>query len=284
MNQTIKKNTIQLAILLTSFNILFGQTMAKLAQDWMTNDNYSHGFLVPIIAACMIWQKKKLIKMATVKTCNKGLIIILSGMCIFFVGSIGAELFIMRTAMLITIAGVCLYYLGIRITAIIIVPIVYLMFMIPLPAILWNKIAFPLQLLAANLTSHVIQLLGIPLLREGNIMHLSNTTLEVVDACSGIRSMTTLFALSAAFAYISKLKKVSKWMLFLSAIPIAIAVNILRLTLTALLARYIGPQVAHGFLHDFSGFLIFIIALLILFGMYAALQLIERKIIEKNKV
>jgi len=269
---------IQIAILLMAFITLFGQTLSNLIQDWLTNDNYSHGFLIPVIAAYMIWQKRGQLAQSEIRASKAGFFIVFFALCIFILGNIGAELFIMRTAIVITITGVCLFYLGSRTTMLIAVPLLYLMFMIPLPAIIWNKIAFPLQLFAANITSYAVKALGIPLLREGNIMHLPNTTLEVVDACSGLRSLASLLALSAAFAYISNLNAINQWILFFCAIPIAVVVNILRLTFTALLARYIGPQVAEGFLHDFSGILVFIVALGILYSIYSAMQVVEMKI------
>ncbi len=280
MSPTIKietKSLVQVVIILAAFTILFSNTIAKLVHDWSTNDNYSHGFLVPFIAAYMIWQKKDQLSQVQTGHCRVGFLTVFLGMCIFVVGNVGAELFIMRTAIVITIVGICLSYLGYRNTAVIAVPLLYLLFMIPLPAIIWNKIAFPLQLLAASLTENVVQMLGIPLLREGNVLHLPNTTLEVVDACSGLRSLTSLFALSAAASYMARLNLFSKWILFLSAVPIAIIVNIVRLTSTAYLALAIGPEAANGFLHDISGFLSFAGAMVLLFGLYTLLRFLENK-------
>ena len=129
-----------------------------------------------------------------------------------------------------------------------------------------------MQLFAAKLSSDLIAFIGITVLREGNILHLANTTLEVVDACSGLRSLMSMMALSAAFAYLSYMKNSAKWILFFSAFPIAIVVNIVRLTITAIMAKYIGPEAAQGFLHDISGFIIFFVALILLYATQTLLQ------------
>ena len=138
--------------------------------------------------------------------------------------------------------------------------------MIPIPAIIWNSFAFPMQLFASSVTETVIRAFGIPVYREGNIINLAETTLEVVDACSGLRSLTSMLALSAAIAYFSNLPITRKWIIFLSAVPIAIFVNVVRLTATAALASRYGSEVAQGFLHDFSGWLTFVFGLAMLLG------------------
>lgn len=268
---------LQLCILLTAFTILFGNTIVKLIQDWTTNNNYSHGFLVPFIAGYMIWQKKDQLAQLVAKPSNIGILLIFCGIMVFIVGDIGAELFTMRTAVVITIVGLCTYLFGTQVTIALAAPLAYLMFMVPIPAIIWNKIAFPLQLLVAKLTANIIQTIGIPLLREGNVLHLPNTALEVVDACSGLRSLASLIALSAAFAYIVKLPIISKWILFLSAIPIAILANILRLSSTALFAIYIGPETTQGILHDIFGILVFISSFVMLYGLYSLMKTLEQK-------
>ena len=276
MRLPARKSVIQIALLLAAFIFLFGHAIKEMVHDWSINDNYSHGFLVPLIAAYMIWQKKHQLSKIGAKPDGAGLLVILIGMCVFIVGNIGAELFITRTAIIITIVGLCIYSFGLRIATAVAVPLSYLMFMIPLPVIIWNKIAFPLQFFAARCTTLIVHCIGIPLLREGNVLYLSNTTLEVVDACSGLRSLTSLLALSAAFAYIVKLSRLNKWLLFLAAVPIAVIVNIVRLTATVLLAKYVGPETAHGFLHDLSGIIVFFLAIIIFYTMYAAMNKIER--------
>jgi len=256
---------LSLSILVLSFAALYHHVLFKLVQDWITDDNYSHGFLIPIIAAYLVWQRREKLAKLPVRPSNTGLIFLLAGLSMCLVANIGAELFTMRFSILILIWGVIVFLLGFEFGKATLIPVIYLFFMIPLPAIIWNKIAFPLKLFVTRMAADTINLINIPAYREGNIIYLSNTTLQVVDACSGMRSLASLLALSAAFAFITSHSKTKKWMLFLSAVPIAILLNIVRLSATAVLAQHYGPQVAQGFLHEFSGILVFLFAIAILY-------------------
>lgn len=267
----------QVVLLSISFSVLYFQTIVKLIKDWMADPNFSHGFLIPPVAAYMIWQKRDTLSGSALTPTNKGLFLLAMGMFLHLVGTLGAELFLKRISMIVTLSGLSLYLLGTSIAKKIVIPICYLFLMIPIPAIVWNKIAFPMQLFASSLSFQVINLMGITVLREGNILHLAQTTLEVADACSGLRSLTSLLALSAAFAYLVPIGRIGKWVLFLSAMPIAIIVNIFRLTLTAIMAQVIGPETAQGFLHELSGLLVFILAFVLLLGVYSVLDRINKK-------
>jgi len=268
---------VQTVMLSVCFVFLYHHTFRGLMYDWSADDNYSHGFLIPFIAGYMIWQKKAQLEKIVSKPSHWGLVFILSGIFLHIAGNIGAELFTMRFSIPVMLFGLILYLFGKETAREVWVPLAYLIFMIPIPSIIWNQMAFPLQLFAAKLTADIIYFIGIPVLREGNVLHLANTSLEVVDACSGLRSLTSLLALSAAFAYISSLKNISKWILFLSAIPIAVIVNIIRLTSTAMMARWIGAETAQGFLHDMSGMAVFAVAFVLLFAVSSVLTKTEKK-------
>ncbi|WP_232363772.1 exosortase/archaeosortase family protein [Desulfogranum japonicum] len=264
---TTSYTKIDLAFLVLVLGVILGvyfPVLTKLINDWGINDNYSHGFFVPFISAYMIFSIREKIKEKQISPANWGLLILLGGFAQLYLASVGSELFLQRTSLIIVLLGYCLFLLGVRITWVVMLPLVYLIFMVPLPAIIWNKIAFPLQLFSSQITEYVIRLAGIPILREGNVLHLASTSLEVVDACSGLRSLNTMFALSIAFAWFSTLTKLGKWLLFFAAAPIAITANMVRLTLTAFLAAHYGEKAAQGFLHEFSGMFTFILGLLLL--------------------
>lgn len=263
-NRWNSSSLLLLATVFIALGYLYYPFLYTLLDAWDTNDNYSHGYFIPLIALYMVYAQRKDLVRTTVSSGNSGLLIILSGLCLLVAAKVGAELFTQRFSLILVLLGVVLFLCGPGYLKKLALPILYLIFMIPLPAIIWNKIAFPMQLFGSFLTEQVIYSIGIPIYREGNVLHLAETTLEVVAACSGLRSLVTMFALSGAFSYFSTLSTPKKWVLFFFAGPIAIFANIVRLTATAILASRYGSDVAHGFLHDFSGILIFVLGLLLL--------------------
>ncbi len=259
------------------FFLFYSHTISTLMYDWKTNPNFSHGFLIPFMAGYMVWYKKGEWMPLDKTPSNWGLALICMGMGLHLLGTLGAEMFLLRFSLVMTLAGVVVFGFGWKVFRALWIPLAFLLLMIPLPAILWNKIAFPLQLIAAKLSAQVVMVMGIPVFREGNILHLSNTSLEVVDACSGLRSLTSLIALSAVFAFLAPFSNMKKWILFFSAIPVAVFVNVIRLSITAGMAYWISPETAHGFLHDMSGLIIFGLALLLVYLIYLLGMKLEKK-------
>ena len=268
---------LSLGVMLAGLVFLYFPILQKLAHDWDTNDNYSHGYFIPILSAYLIYTYKDDLKQLPLQSNIGGLFLFAAGLVLLIIGKTGSEFFLQRTSLIPVLAGLVLFCLGFAFLKKLFLPIIYLIFMVPLPAIIWNKIAFPMQLFGSFLTEKFVTLVGIPIFREGNILHLSETTLEVVDACSGLRSLTTLFALSAIFAILSTHNTWKKWVLFLAAAPIAIFANIVRLSATALLASKYGSDVANGFLHDFSGLVVFAVGILLLITVSTLLQRIHQK-------
>lgn len=277
MKITMKKQTlIQIFILIAGFVFVYHKAILMLISDWSKDPNFSHGFLIPFVALYMIWYKKNELGEIIPKPSLTGIVVIVCGMMIHMAGSLGSELFLMRFSMIITLSGIIIYFCGFEIFKRVLIPVAYLIMMIPIPTILWNQVAFPLQLFSAQLSAKAINMLNIPVFREGNILNLANTSLEVVDACSGIRSLTSLLALTGAFSFLAPLSIIKKWILFFSAVPIAVAVNVIRLTITGCMAAWIGPETAQGFLHDISGLIIFGAALILVYLVFMIEMKIEK--------
>jgi len=266
-----KKNILPGTFLLAALVALYFPFLQTLVANWAVNDDYSHGYFIPFLTIYFIYHMRDELKQLKIKPNIFGLLIIAAGLGQLLIAKIGSEFFLQRTSFVIVLYGLVLFFLGWDYFKKLFLPLSYLFFMIPLPAIVWNKIAFPMQLFASGLTENMVYSLGIPIFRQGNVLQLAETTLEVVAACSGLRSLMTMFALSGALAIISTIPRWKKWLLFFAAAPIAVIANITRLTGTAVLASRYGSDVAQGFLHDFSGLVVFGLGLGLLVGVNALL-------------
>ena len=178
-----------------------------------------------------------------------------------YIGTLGAELFLARTAFVEAIIGTVLFLGGTYAIRVMAFPLLLLFFMIPIPAVIYNRITFPLQLFASEVAASTLELLGVPVLRDGNVLELASQKLSVVEACSGIRSLLSLTFLSLVYAYFFDQKSWMKLALFIATVPIAILANAGRVTLTGLMSETINPELAHGAAHTASGWVIFMIAL-----------------------
>ena len=255
---------LPLALLGAVFLWLYALILSDLVADWWQDPNYSHGFLIPWLSAYFAWQRWPKLSHAISRHSLWGLPLLILGLLMLFLGRIGAELFLMRVSMLVVLGGLVLSLLGWEHLKGFAFPLILLLFMIPLTAILLNAITFPLQLMAASLSTSGLQLIGLPVYREGTLIFLPRLTLEVVEACSGIRSLVSLAAVAVVMAHLTQQGLWRRAVVMVSAVPIAIAVNMLRIWGTGVLAYPYGTKVAEDFYHTLSGWLIFVVALALL--------------------
>lgn len=255
--------------------ILFTPVSLSLLRDWINHSDNSHGFLVPIISLYFIWEKRLSLKQITISTSSWGavlLIVSLLGYVLSFAGDIA---FFYRIMMISSLIGLVLFNFGKEMTNALLFPLLFLLFMIPIPLSVIETISIPLQLFASTVSFHLIGLFSIPVLQEGNMLYFAETQLEVAQACSGLRSITALTMLSTVFVYISSKGLINKIFLLASSIPIALIANVIRVAGTGVLAHFFGGEVAKGFLHDFSGMVVFIFGLSVLYLEYCLLNKIN---------
>jgi len=267
------KNSKILAVvlLLASFALLYRHVIVKLVHDWATDDNYSHGFLIVPIALYLVWERRRRLRAARVRPAGLGLLVAVLSVAVLATGVLGAELFLTRVSMLGVLAGALLYLFGWQYLAVLAFPLAFLLLMIPIPAIIFNQIAFPLQILASRFGELILTLFQIPVLREGNVITLSTTSLEVAEACSGVRSLISLLTLAIVYGYFLDSRISIRLLLALASIPVAIVANGVRVAGTGMAAHYMGPAAAEGFFHVFSGWLVFVVAFILLFVVHRVL-------------
>lgn len=258
-------------LMLLSFAVTYRGVIVKLVRDWSTDDNYSHGFLIVPLALYFVWERRQRLQAALRRPSTLGVLLVLGSLAMLAAGVLGSELFLTRFSMLGTITGAVLFVYGWEHLRLALLPILFLLLMIPIPAIIFNQIAFPLQLIASRFGELTLTGFNIPVLREGNVIHLATTSLEVVDACSGIRSLISLLALGIVYGYFMEGRMWVRVFLALATVPIAILANGLRLAGTGVAAHYYGGEAAEGFFHSFSGWLLFLTAFAMLFILHRLL-------------
>jgi exosortase len=251
---------------------LYAPVLSHLVGQWVHDPNYSHGFFVPAFSLFVIWNERDRLRKLPFEPAWSGLLMLALGLVVLAAGILGAELFFSRVSLLLSIAGLLVLTCGWNYFRAVFFPWLFLLFMIPIPTIVFNEITFPLQLLASRAAAHALPLLGVPVLREGNIIQLPAMALEVAEACSGIRSLTSLATLAIIYGYLMEPRTAIRIILALASVPIAVIANSLRIVGTGLLVQYWDPDKAQGFFHAFSGWLIFVVSLVLLFLLHRALQ------------
>ena len=253
-------------MLLAAVLWLYRDVLWSLVRQWASDDNYSHGFLILPIAIYCAWERRDLLKRIDRRPHAAGLALVLFSLAVFAMGTLAAELFLTRISLVGVIVGGIMFVWGGAFVRALAFPLALLPLMIPLPTIVFNQVALPLQLIASRVGETVISVAGIPVLREGNILELPGMTLAVAEACSGIRSLMSLVALAILLAYFVGGGMWGRLIVVASAVPIAIAANAARVAGTGLTAHWAGRQAAEGFFHGFSGWLLFVTAVAVLAG------------------
>jgi exosortase len=265
------------AILLS---ICYAPIIARLVAQWYDDPDMGHGFFVPVIAGYIAWQNRARIADLAPRPSWWGLAILVWAALQLYVGTLGAELFLSRTSLVVSIVGAVVLLGGFAYLRIFAFPLFLLLFMVPIPSVIYNSLTFPLQLKASEAAEWAIDALGIPIIREGNVLILASQTLNVVEACSGIRSLLTLTFLSLVYGYFAEKRLWVRAVLFFATIPIAILANAGRVTLTGIFSE-INPQLAEGLFHEAEGWVIFMVAFVILVVFHQAVvrttSLIERR-------
>ena len=259
------------AALVVLIAFLYKDIFAALVRQWWNDPNFSHGFFVPLLSAYLVWERRDALAALPPKPSWWGLAVMLGAIGVLLLGTFGAELFLSRSSFIFLLAGLVIFFLGWAQFRALIFPWAFLFLMVPIPTLILNEITLPLQFLASNLGASLLRLVGVPVLREGNVIQLPAITLEVVEACSGIRSLVSLITLAIIYGYLLEKDKLIRVLLVLSAVPIAIAANALRIMGTGLAGSYWSPDKAEGFFHEFSGWVIFILSLLMLLGVHRLL-------------
>ncbi len=261
--------------------VCYAPILYALVREWGTNDDMGHGFFVPVISAFIVWQRREELLALKPRPNWWGLLVVMLGCLQLMVATLGVELSTARAAFVITLIGSVWLLGGTQILKKVGFPLFLLFFMIPIPAVIYNQITFPLQQVASYLAASALSALDIPVLRTGNILDLPSGPLAVVEACSGIRSLLSLTFLALVYGHFFEPKRWIRVVLFLATIPIAILANGSRVAVTGILAQW-KPELAEGFFHESTGWVIFMIALAFLIIFH---QLLVRtmKVIDKRR-
>jgi exosortase len=255
--------------------VMYYRVAIKLVYDWYTIPDYSHGFLVPFFALFLLWDKRRTLRQIPIRQSWSGIPLVVVSIAILILGVYGVDLFTARISFVFLLAGLIWTLFGWEMLRELRFPLLVLVLAIPFPTILFNKITFPLQLFASRIASSILPILGVPVLLEGNVIQLPVMKLEVAEACSGIRSLMSLFTLAVFYGYFLERTTRRRILLAIASIPIAVAANVLRIVGTGLCVQYWDPTKALGFFHEFSGWVMFVISLGCLYLVHRLMQLIS---------
>jgi exosortase len=255
----------QIAWFSALLGLVFFPVIRSMVTEWFALEEMGHAFFVPIVAGYIVWVEQERILATPIKRFYPAIALIVWGFFQMVLGFLGADFFVARTALVISLAGVIWTLAGTAVLRKLAFPLFLLLFMIRIPLFLYQQMTFPLQIFASQVATTVLNSIGIPVMRDGNVLELPSQKLQVIEACSGIRSLLSLTFLSLAYSYFFDRRAWMRPVLFIATIPIAVAANAFRVTMTGVLTEY-NKKLADGFFHSFEGWLIFMVALLALIG------------------
>lgn len=261
-----RKLGVKFFLILASLALLYFDTFRDLIQTWSSSEDYGHGFAILPISLYLVWRKRGILLSRQINPSGWGYFVIALWIVFYAVGIIGNISTITDISMILFLIGAVAILMGGRILKDVIFPICFLLFMFPIPTEIYTRITNPLMLFATSTSFHVISSLNVPILQEGNLLYLPNYSMQVVNACSGIRSLSMIMALSLLIGYFVTTSNLIRVFFFIVSIPIAIFGNILRITITALLAYFYSPRTAEGFSHTLAGLVTFFVSLVLLYG------------------
>lgn len=264
---------LRASLLLIPLVVMYGDTFFRLASDWWNDPNNSHGLLIPPLAIYFAWRKRRRFIAAPVQSAAvAGAVVVAGSLMVFFVGRLGAEFFLTRVSAVGLFGGLMLFFYGWARLRVMIFPILFLVLAIPIPALIFNTVSLPLQSLASDWSAGMLNFCDVPVLQEGNVLNMAKTSLGVAEACSGLRSLVSLIALAVILGYLRWQGLGQRFLLIALSIPTALLLNVVRITITGIIAENWNVKYAMGFFHEFSGWVVFILAFTILYGLSALVQ------------
>jgi exosortase len=255
----------------------YGPTLYELIVESLEDPDLGHVVFAPIIAGYIAWTDRERLLSLRPRGSPVGLILVFLGLLMLCIGppSLATFTFVKRFGFLFSLGGTILFLGGFSLLRALAYALMLLVLMIPLPAFVYDRLTLPLQLIASQLSEVTLETLGFSVLREGNVLHLPSQTLSVVEACSGLRSLYGLVFLALAYAYFFTERPARRAILIASALPVAIAANTARITVTAVLGEY-APEYTHGIYHDALGWSVFVFGFLMLLLIHAVLNSLWR--------
>lgn len=244
----------------------FQSGLAVMVDRWGGQGEYSYGYLIPLISLFLIWQKKNQLASLPLTGSWWGLVVVLFGVTAYGIGELSTLYLIVQYSFLAVIAGLTLALVGWRGLQLLLAPLGILIFMVPLPEFIFQGLSLNAQLISSNLGVEVIKLFDIPVYLEGNVIDLGAYKLQVAEACNGLRYLFPLMVVGFIMAYFFKLEMWKRIVIFMSAIPLTIIMNSFRIGVIGVTVQYWGVDAAKGFLHEFEGWIVFMVCTALLVG------------------